>query len=176
MKLEEDMIVNGNSMNGEKIHTSTRYMQNFSKMKFAMGSFNNCMTNVTNPHTCTTSSVDLILAAVFLLHGYLLELIGDVVCGPTIGVPICINAVGPISSRNNLVIILGVIIIILIPVLAIFCCVARFPADLAPWSVGTRPVAAATTATTTPAARALRRGATVVAAAARSPLVAGSAA
>ena len=128
---------------------------------------------MTYTHTFSAGSVDLILAAVFLLHDYLLELIGDVVCGPAVDVPICVDVVGPISHRSNLVIILGVIIILLILVPAIFCCVSKFPADLASWSVGARLVAAATTATAAPAAPALRRGAPVTAAAAaRSPFVA----
>ena len=128
---------------------------------------------MTYTHTFSTGSVDLILAAVFLLHGNFLELVGDVVGGSAVDVPIRVDAVGPISRRSNLVIVLGIIIILLVPVPAIPCCVSRFPADLASWSVGARPVAAATTATAAAsAARALRRGAAVTAAAAtRSPFV-----
>ena len=52
------------------------------------------MTNVTDLHTFTTSCVDLVLAAVFLFHGHLLELVGDVVGGAAVDVPVGVDAVG----------------------------------------------------------------------------------
>ena len=63
-------------MNGKKAFIGTRDMQDFLKMKFAMGSSNNFVTNMTHPHSCTTRSVELVLAAVCRSRGLLRELGG----------------------------------------------------------------------------------------------------
>src|SRR4051812_30198431 len=95
------------------------------------------MTNVTDLHTFTTSCVDLVLAAVFLLHGHLLELIGDVVGGAAVDIPVGVDAVGAIRSRRHLVIILRGVVILFIAVPAIFCCVPQLAAYLATRSIRT---------------------------------------
>ena len=59
------------------------------------------MTNVTNTHTFTTGRMNLIFATIFLLHGDLLKLVGDVVGGSAIDIPICVDPVGTIGSGSN---------------------------------------------------------------------------
>ena len=140
------MIVNGNSMNGKKIHTSTRDMQIFSKMKFAMGSFDNCMTNVMDPHTCTTSSVDLVLAAVFFPHGHLLKFAGDVFGGATVDVPVGVDAIGAVRSSSHLVLVLGGVIIIVVAVPTVPSAVPEPAADMAARRIRARSVGAAAAA------------------------------
>lgn len=48
---------------------------------------------MTNLHTFSTSSVDVVLAAVFFPHGHLIELAGDVVCSTTIHVPVRVHSI-----------------------------------------------------------------------------------
>ena len=105
------------------------------------------MTNVMDLHTFTTSSVDLVLAVVFLLHGHLLELVGDVVGGTTVDVPVGVDPIGATGSRSNLFFILrGVTIIFLVAVPTVFRRVTRLATNLAVREVRTRSVGAATTA------------------------------
>ena len=104
------------------------------------------MTNVTNLHTFTTNCVDLVLAAVFLLHGHLLELVGDVVGGAAVDIPVGVDAVGAICSRRHLVIILRGVVILFMAVPAIFCCVPQLATYLAPRGIRSMARIAATAA------------------------------
>ena len=87
------MIINSDTMNGEKIFVGTRNMQNFSKVNFAGRGTYNRMTYMTYPHTCTTCRVDLILSMVFLTKGHLLKLPREMVGGATVKIPIGIDTV-----------------------------------------------------------------------------------
>ena len=106
------MIINGNAMNGKKTFGSTRNMHKNSEMIFSMRDFNNRVTNVTNLHTFSTRSVDMILTAILLAHGHLFQLTGDVVSGTTIHIPVCVDAVGTICCGNNFLILRGLTIFI----------------------------------------------------------------
>ena len=142
-----------------------------------MGSFNNCMTNVTNPHTCTIGSVDLVLAAVFLPRGHLLELAGDVFSGPTVNVPIGVDAVGAVRSCSNFVLVLGVVVIFIVAVPAVFGRVPKLATDMTARGIRTRPGGAAATTRfgVGGAAAAGVGGATTVDGASRPPFGAGRA-
>ena len=52
--------------------------------------------------------MNLIFAAVFFLHGDLLKLVRDMICGPAIDVLVGVNAVGTISGGNYLVIVVRI--------------------------------------------------------------------
>jgi hypothetical protein len=52
------------------------------------------MTNIANVHTLSIGSVDLIAACIFFLHGELVKLTGDVVCGTGIAIPVGVHAIG----------------------------------------------------------------------------------
>ena len=107
---------------------------------------------MTYTHTFSAGSVDLILATILLLHGYFLELVGDVVGGSAVDVPVRVDAVGAIGSRNDFLFILRVVVVLLIPVPLILCCVPDLAADLAPRGVRTVPAAAPSTASATSSA------------------------
>ena len=87
------MIIDSNMMNGEKIFVNTRDMKIFPKVNFPMRVINDCVTNVTNLHTFSTGSVDVVLAAVLLTHGHLLEFTGDVVGCAAVHIPVCVHSI-----------------------------------------------------------------------------------
>ena len=60
------------------------------------------MTNMTDPHTCPTCGVDLVLAGVLLTEGYFLKFTREMVGGAAVEVPVCVDAVGTISSGSHL--------------------------------------------------------------------------
>jgi hypothetical protein len=51
------------------------------------------MTNMTNKHAITISSVDLVAALVLVMCCELAQLPSDVIGSPCIGVPICVDAI-----------------------------------------------------------------------------------
>jgi len=54
----------------------------------------NCsMTNVTNMHTCTTRTVDLITTVILVLESHLLEFSNNVIFGSSVGVPVGVDGV-----------------------------------------------------------------------------------
>ena len=109
------------------------------------------MTNVTDPHTFTVVSVDLVFAMIFLLHGDLLEFVGDVVGSTTVNIPVCVNSIGAISRRGNFLFILrGVTVIFFIAVPIVLCRMARLATNLAARQVRTGPVGTTTATTTAP--------------------------
>jgi hypothetical protein len=65
-------------------------------MNIAIRSMNNCMTNVINAHTCSTGRSDLLVPIVLVVDAHLLKVIGDMISGPRVSVPIRINPIGPI--------------------------------------------------------------------------------
>ena len=111
---------------------------------------------MTYTHTFSAGSVDLILAAIFFLHSDFLELVGDVVGGSAVDVPICVDAIGAIGRRNDFLLILRVVVVLLIPIPAVLRCVPGLATDLAPGSV--RAVSAAATSSASTATTAARLG------------------
>ena len=67
---------------------------------------------MTDLHTFSTRGVDVILAAVLLPHGHLLEFAGDVVRGTTVHVPVGVHAIRSIGRSSYLLVLRGVIIIV----------------------------------------------------------------
>ena len=51
------------------------------------------MTNIAYLHTCTIGIVNLLMTVIFLMHGDLLKLMGDVVRGARISIPICVYSI-----------------------------------------------------------------------------------
>ena len=47
------------------------------------------MTNMTDPHTCPTRDVNLVLAGVLLTEGYFLKFTREMVGGTAVEVPVC---------------------------------------------------------------------------------------
>ena len=94
---------------------------------------------MTNFHTFSTCCVDVIFATVFLAHGHLLQLTGDVVRGAAIDVPVGVDAVGAISSSGHFFILRRLIIVLIKAVPAVLGRVPRLPTDLASDCVGARP-------------------------------------
>ena len=99
-----------------------------------------------NPHTFAVGGVDVILAPVFFLHGDLLELVGDVVGSPTINVPVRVNAVGAVGSHNNLVLVLGGVLIFTVAVPVVLGYMPKLATDLAAGRIRTGPAGAAAAA------------------------------
>lgn len=51
------------------------------------------MTNMSYLHTVTICIVDLVVAAILLLHCHLLKIMGGVIGGTGVGIPVCINTI-----------------------------------------------------------------------------------
>ena len=81
------------------------------------------MTNMTDPHTCPTRDVNLVLAGVLLTEGYFLKFTREMVGCSAVEVPVCVDAVGTISSGRNLFLIFGrsLIFFKMVPVLLAEC-------------------------------------------------------
>lgn len=52
------------------------------------------MTDMSNEHTCTIGSLDLMLSYVSLLYSELIKITSDVIHGSSVSVPICIHGIG----------------------------------------------------------------------------------
>ena len=74
------------------------------------------MTNVADAHTCTIGGVNLILVVVLFTESHLFQLSSEMVGGAAVEVPVGVDAVGAISRRNDLVIILRVVLVFIISV------------------------------------------------------------
>ena len=76
--------------------------------------------------------MDLIFSTILLLHGDLLKLVGDVVGGSAIDIPVRVDSVGTIGSRGNFFFVLrGVTIIIFVAVPTVLRRVAGLATNLA---------------------------------------------
>ena len=102
-------------------------MEDISKMNIPVRGIDNCMTNMIYLHTFTICVVDLIMATVLLVHGDLFKLIGDVICGSRVNVPIGINSIRCICSCWNF---LALGIVLDVALITILCNVVFFFANL----------------------------------------------
>src|SRR5512141_1030443 len=93
---------------------------------------NNCMTNMTYIHTCSTCSVDLFTSIVLLLYCELVQLSSNMVSGACVDIPIGIDAVGICSRRCNMFSIRYIIFVIPIPAVGGY--VSSLEAHLTCWA------------------------------------------
>jgi hypothetical protein len=61
------------------------------------------MTNMTNLRTCSTGSMDMIFSGVYVLHGQLVQLVGNMICSTGINIPISIYPIRCGSSSKALI-------------------------------------------------------------------------
>lgn len=59
------------------------------------------MTNMIYVHTFTIGIMDLIMTTIFLVHCHLLKLMGDVVGGSGVGIPVSVNPIGVVHTSHN---------------------------------------------------------------------------
>lgn len=86
-------------MNRDKVFVGFRNVQNFVKDKVTVWGCNKTFANLTDFHTCATSSVDLVIAVILVARGEFLQLTCYVVGGTGVGVPICVDAVAEETER-----------------------------------------------------------------------------
>ena len=95
-------------MGGDKVFGGIGYMQDVLKMKITSRGTNGSVTNMTNFHTFSVCSVDLIVVVVLVVDGQLVELAGDVIGGASVQIPAGIYYIGRGCGRSDALLVLGV--------------------------------------------------------------------
>jgi hypothetical protein len=112
VKLNKYVIIQGKAMNRIKTLMGRRHMQNIVKDKTTTGSGDNGFTNTVNVHILAICSMDLTSANIAIMHGEFIQVLGDMIHGTGVRVPIIIEARGRgscSSARFRNVILLEVI-------------------------------------------------------------------
>ena len=95
-------------MGGDKVFGGIGYMQDVLKMKITSRGTNGSVTNMTNFHTFSVCSVNLIVAVVLVVDGQLVELVGEVIGGASVQIPVGIYSIGRGCGRSDALLVLGV--------------------------------------------------------------------
>ena len=77
-------------------------------MKITSRGTNGSVTNMTNFHTLSVCSVNLIVDVVLVVDGQLVEFAGDVIGGASVQIPVGIYSIGRGCGRSGALLVLGV--------------------------------------------------------------------
>jgi hypothetical protein len=134
-------------MNGNKVSLRTRNMQNIFKGKIMMRCEKCRLTNMSNPHTSSICSMNLVLASVLLPHDKLVQFTSNLICSPHVRGPGRVNIVARDLSSVHRLLLTSEVLVKALP--ATKYSVANLFVQLAYWfSPGRGPIFATTTSKT----------------------------
>jgi hypothetical protein len=93
MKFHENIIIKGETMDGNKIFICLKNVENIVKREITRWCMSNRMTNLINFHTWPTCCVNLIIAKVLVPSCKLLKNSSDMICSPQVSIPTSVHII-----------------------------------------------------------------------------------